>query len=109
MRLEVSAGKLVACSAIAILALMAVSDFNPQGSESFGELEAGQVSVCCAIIGWEEADEGHVLQLIDEEGTILRAFMRETPPSDSTVVMITGELVMDPDPFLFVHTLEACE
>ncbi|MFP4169489.1 MAG: hypothetical protein ACLFUV_00460 [Methanomassiliicoccales archaeon] len=104
-----SAGKLVACSAIAILALMAVSDFNPQGSESFGELEEGQVSVCCAIIGWEEVDEGHILRLIDEEGEILRAFIREPPPSNSTVVNVTGELVMDPEPFLFVRTLEVCE
>jgi len=77
---------------------------------SDGDLDQvdGEVRITCALIEATETDNGWLLDLAGTSSDTIHAYCREEvmpqPPPVGTLLRIIGEVVHDPEPFLFVKT-----
>jgi len=111
-RYSISTKQLFLLSLVSVVLLMVVSDFSPQGTSDFQALDGNseRIRAVCAVIDSEMTENGWILTLQDTSGVSVRGFCKSNiaPPTlpRGTVLDILAEVVCDPDPFLFIESIE---
>jgi hypothetical protein len=102
---------LYALSLISISLLLLAPEPGPTIVEDLSGVSGveGHVRMLCAVTGIRETDDGWLLDLMDcgsrPFGGYCSYDLLEIPPVSGTTIWVTGDLVWEPEPFVFIDDI----
>ncbi|MFA5312711.1 MAG: hypothetical protein WC375_05225 [Methanomassiliicoccales archaeon] len=107
---KISTRTLTLIATMAVLLLLLLTDLSPRQVLTFEDLpsDGKSVQVPCMVIGSREANGGAILELQDQDGSVMEAFCPEGCAVNMTIpfaALITGQMDDGDEPFMFIDRI----
>ncbi|MCE5296510.1 MAG: hypothetical protein LLG16_05330 [Euryarchaeota archaeon] len=104
---KTSTRALTLMATLAVLVLLLMTDLSPRQALTFEDLpyDGKSVQVPCIVIGSREANGGAILELEDQDGSVIEAYCPEESMVNMTLpcsALVTGRMDDGDEPFMFV-------